>query len=89
MGTEVIQCLFLAPPVLSLSPSLPPSDPDTVFLGGGGSICVCCWGWMGYPASRAEDDSLGCGPGTLGKARPASGQGPRELGDREKGAGHA
>lgn len=40
---------------------------------------------MGCPASRAEDDSLGYGPGTLGKARSASGQNPRELRGSEEG----
>lgn len=69
---------------------LPPSlEPRHKLRGEVGSICVCLQGGMGCPASRAEDDSLGCGPGTLGKARPASGQSPRELRGREEGAGPA
>lgn len=44
---------------------------------------------MGCPASRTENDSLGHGPGTLGKARPASGQSSRELRGREEEAGSA
>lgn len=43
----------------------------------GGSICTLLIE-MGCLACRAEDDSLGLGPGTLGKAKPASGQSPRE-----------
>lgn len=71
--------------------SLPLSDPGISWgeREGVGSVCVCLRGGMGCPASRAEDDSLGCGPGTLGKARPASGQSPRELRGREEGAGTA
>ena len=65
----------------------PPSFPRTqAQLWRGASICMCCQGGMGCPASRAEDDSLGCGPGTLGKARPASGQSLGEPGGREEGA---
>ena len=63
----------------------PPSFPRTqAQLWGEASICMCCRGGMGCPASRAEDDSLGCGPGTLGKARPASGQSLGEPGGREE-----
>lgn len=64
MGTEVIQGLFPAP--------LIPSLPQTQEQGEGLQSCVV--GGMGCPASGAEDDSLGCGPGTLGKARPGQPQ---------------
>lgn len=82
MGTEVIQCLFPAPRV-------PSSLTQTQAQGWGGAtfVCVCHRVEMGCSASRAEDDSLGYWPGTLGKARPASGQSPRELRGREEGAG--
>lgn len=83
MGKEVIQCLFPDPP----APSLSRTQAQAGGREGVGSICVCLRGGMGCPGSRAEDDSLGCGPGTLGKARPASGQSPRELRGREEGAG--
>lgn len=76
-------------PVSVSSPScslLPHSDPGTS-VGGATFVCVCHRVEMGCSASRAEDDSLGYGPGTLGKARPASGLSPRELRGREKGAG--
>lgn len=53
-------------------PSLPGTQREGLHL------CVLL-GEMGCPASGAEDDSLGSEPGTLGKARPASGQSPREL----------
>lgn len=55
--------------------SLLPLDPGT--NGGGGSIYALLIE-MGCLAWRVEDDSLGHEPGTLGKAKPASGQSPRE-----------
>lgn len=54
--------------------SLLPLDPGT---NGGVSIYALLIE-MGCLACRVEDDSLGHEPGTLGKAKPASGQSPRE-----------
>lgn len=65
-------------PVLlpSFSRSLPPSLRLRHTQGGGAVVCAVRVGWG--VLHTAEDDSLGCGPDTLGKARPALGQSPRE-----------
>lgn len=47
-------------------------------MGGGGVSIYALLIEMGCLACRVEDDSLGHEPGTLGKAKPASGQSPRE-----------
>lgn len=74
-GNGSFQGLFSAPPApLCLGPKR-----------GGLHLCVLL-DEMGCPASGAEDDSLGSEPGTLGKARPASGQSPRELRGGRKAA---